>query len=111
MLAGLATIFVLGKRSAVPESVPELTLKNPAKLSIALGFAGGLLGLMDLARDSGQVLHMVADLVRDHIGLSELAGRGKAPGELFIEAQVDIDLAIARTVERSHRRISGATGR
>ena len=39
LLAGLATLFIWGKRQASQENAPQLSLKNPAKLSIALGFA------------------------------------------------------------------------
>ena len=43
--------------------------------------AGGALRLLHLGQDAEQVLHVVADLVRDHIGLGELAGLAGAAAE------------------------------
>jgi hypothetical protein len=51
------------------------------------------------ALDAENVLHVMADFVRQHVGLSEFAGRAKAPLELVIEAQIDVDLFVAGTVE------------
>src|SRR5450759_3856764 len=42
---------------------------------------------------------MVPDLVRDDIGLRELARGAEAPGQLVVEPEVDIDLPVARAVE------------
>ena len=44
------------------------------------------------SRDAEQVLHVVADLVRDHVRLREIARRAEAPLELVEEGQVEIDL-------------------
>ena len=44
---------------------------------IALGLADAAALRLDLARDAEQVLHMVADLVCDHVGLREFAGAWK----------------------------------
>ena len=46
-----------------------------------------------LVVDAEQVLHVVADLVRDDVGLGEVAGRAEAPFQLVVEAEVDVDLA------------------
>ncbi len=55
---------------------------------------------------------MMTDLVRDHIGLGEIAGRGEAAGELVEEGGVEIDAAVGRAVERAHARIRlAAAGR
>src|SRR5262249_29154850 len=60
----------------------------------------------------------MADLVRDHIGLRELArpatdvAAAKARRDLIEEGGVEVDLLISRAVERSHRALRGsaATG-
>src|SRR5690349_17386984 len=51
---------------------------------------------------------MMADLVRDHIGLGEIAGGREAPLELLEEAGVEIDAPVGRAIEGAHRRIRGA---
>src|SRR5262249_30891898 len=58
--------------------------------------------------DAKQILHVVADLVRDHIGLGELAALAsdiaatETPLEILKECGVEIDLLVVRTVERTH---------
>src|SRR5262249_24293004 len=53
----------------------------------------------------------VADLVRDHIGLGELAALAsdltatETPLEILKECGVEIDLLVVRTVERTHGRL------
>src|SRR3954467_15443821 len=41
-------------------------------------------------------------LVRQHVGLRELARRAEARAQLVIEREVDVDLLVVRTVERAH---------
>ena len=48
---------------------------------------------VDLVGDAQQVLHVVADLVGDHVGLREIAGRAEARAQRVEEAEVDVDLA------------------
>ena len=43
--------------------------------------------------DAEQVLDVVADLVRDHVGLREVAGRAEALCSSRHEREVDVDLA------------------
>ena len=54
--------------------------------------------------DAEQVLHVVTDLVRDHVRLREIARRAEPPLELSEERQVDVHLAVRRAVERPDRR-------
>src|SRR5580692_8385881 len=67
---------------------------------------GGLLRLPDLRQDAELVLHVMADLVGDHIGFGELAGVAvRAGAELVLhiveERGVEINALIERAVERS----------
>src|SRR5688572_2969052 len=68
--------------------------------------ARALLGLLHPRQNPEQVLHVMADLVRDHIGLRELAGlaaaAAEAPFEVAKERRVEIDLAARWTIERTH---------
>src|SRR5262249_7775142 len=65
--------------------------------------------LLRLGQDAEQVLHVVTDLVRDHVGLRELTGlaadvaAAKARRDLIEERGVEIDLLVRRTIERPHR--------
>ena len=54
---------------------------------------------------------MVADLVGDDIGLGEAAGRAEAARQLVEEAEVEVDLAVGRTIERAHGRLALAAPR
>ena len=65
-------------------------------------------GAVHLVADAEQVLHVVADLVGEHVGLREVAGGAEAARELAEEVEVDVDLAVGRAVEGPHRR-RGAT--
>src|SRR5688572_19852435 len=53
----------------------------------------------------------MADLVRDDVGLREVAWRLEPPPQLLVEREVDVDAAVERTVERAHRRRAGAACR
>ena len=52
-----------------------------------------------LRLDAQQLLHVVADLVRQDVRLGELAGRAEASLQLVVEAEVDVDLLVERAVE------------
>ena len=47
----------------------------------------------------------------DDVGLRELARCAEALLQVAVEGEVDIDLLIARAVERTHRRLTGTAGR
>src|ERR1700712_2159498 len=51
------------------------------------------------------MLHVMAELVREHVRLRELAGRAEAIAQLIVEAEINVDLLIERAVERPHRRL------
>jgi hypothetical protein len=53
---------------------------------------------------------VVADFVRQDIRLREVARRPEATPQLLVEAQIDVDLAIAGTVERTARGFSESAG-
>src|SRR5262245_8967575 len=58
-----------------------------------------------------QVLHVMTDLVRDDIRLREVAGRAEALRQLAEESEIEVDLPIARAVERAGRRLREAARR
>ena len=45
----------------------------------------------------------MAEFVRDDVGLGEVAGGAEALTEFVEEPEVEIDVAIARTIERAAR--------
>ena len=69
--------------------------------------AGGALRRRRLRQNAEQVLHVVADLMRDHIGLGELASLAGAAAEAHLhvaeERRVEINAPVVRAVERPHR--------
>ena len=76
---------------------------------IGLGLIHAALHFLYLRQNAEQVLHVMADLVGDHIGLRELAvpaagiAAAESPLEVLEERGVEINLLIVRTVERPHR--------
>src|SRR6185369_7332065 len=77
-------------------------------VGFALAHVGA--GFADLSLDAQYVLHVMADLVGDHIGLREIAGRAEPARELVEEIEIEIDLLIAWAIERSDRRLREAAG-
>src|SRR5436305_6112710 len=75
------------------------------------------LRVLYLGQDAEQILHMMADLVRNHVSLGELAGlaanvaRTEAALEIREEAGVEIDLLVARAVKGAHRGLGESAGR
>src|SRR5947207_10085307 len=59
---------------------------------------------VELLHRAEQVLHVMADLVRDHIPLGEITGRTKAIVKLLKKRRIEIKRSIARTIERSDGR-------
>src|SRR5687768_1574518 len=57
------------------------------------------------------MLHVMAYLMRDHIGLSKISRRVEPPAQLFIERQVDIDLLVTGTIKRTNSGARPATSR
>jgi len=58
-----------------------------------------------------QVLHVMTDFVRDDIRLRKVAGRAEALRQLVEERQIQIDLAVAGTIERPRGRLGEPAGR
>ncbi len=83
---------------------------EPDREVVGVCRARGLLAL-DVVHDAEQVLHVVPELVGDHVGLSEVAGRGEPRAEVAEEPEIEIDLAVERAVERPRLRgADAATG-
>src|ERR1051325_81413 len=56
------------------------------------------------AREPEQLLHVMTDLVGDHVRLREVAGRAEPIAELAEEVEVEIDALVAGTIERTDGR-------
>ncbi len=69
---------------------------NGERVSLGWILAGEMPHLL---LDSQNILHMVAQLVRDNISLRELRVAAAQPSQLIPEAKVDVDLLVRRTVE------------
>ena len=81
---------------------------NRQQVGLALGHA--LAGLLHLVRDPQQVLHVMTHFMRDHVGLGEVPLRPVALAEFVEKRQIEIDLAVGRTVERPHLGLTDAAG-
>ena len=55
---------------------------------------------LHLPGDTEQILHMMANFMPDDIGLREITRRAKTAAQFLEERQFDLDLVVARTVER-----------
>src|SRR5690349_20435852 len=62
----------------------------------------------DLAQ-AEEVLHVMTDLVRDHVRLREIAGRTETVTQRAEEAEIEVELLVLRTVERSDGGAGGPT--
>ena len=63
-----------------------------------------------LFADAKQVLHVMTYFMGDDIGAREIATGLKAFGHFVEKGHVEIDLGVARTIERPQRSLTGATG-
>src|SRR3546814_5197417 len=70
---------------------------------VALGLRSARLCLADLVRNAADRLDMVADLVRDDIGLRGVARGAELAVEFAEEGGVEIDALIGGAVEGTHR--------
>ena len=61
--------------------------------------------------DAGQVLYVMAEFVRNHVRLGEIARRTESLRQLVEKSEVEIDAAIAGAIERSGCRLREATRR
>src|SRR4029453_5717574 len=64
---------------------------------------------VDLLHHAGEVLHMMADFVRDHEPLRKTAGSPEAPREFVEESRIQVELAVPRAVERSDGSVGNST--
>ena len=101
---------LLGVVGPDPGKAIRLQLLANQQAVVTLHTRAALTGSLHLLRYAQQRLHMVADLMGDHVGLSEVARDRKARGHLIEELQVEIHLLVARTVEGADCRIGEATG-
>ncbi len=72
---------------------------DPHGHGIRLRLAHAFACLIELRQDAKKVLHMVADLMRDHIGIAKSPPSRELGLHLVEEIRVEIDLAIGRTIE------------
>src|SRR5215468_3285467 len=93
---------------ARPDAGQTISLQLDLDLQlVGLGAVHPLLLLLDPRKNSQRILHVMTDLVGDHIGLREFAGFAFAAAEtgldLAEERGVQIDLLVSRTIEGPHR--------
>src|SRR5687767_10984000 len=69
--------------------------------SIGFGRGSSMLEASDLFGDAEQILHMMANLMRDHVGLSKVSGSTEAMSHVIKEREIEIYFMVARTIEGS----------
>src|SRR5215471_4284003 len=100
------TPLLLSMVSPYPGKAVGLQLDPNLEL-IAFDRVHAALRFLHLGQDSEQILHVMTDLVRDHVGLGELAAfasniaAAEASLEILKECGVEIDLPIVWTIERT----------
>ena len=67
--------------------------------------------LVDPGSQAGNGLHMMTDLMGDHVGLGEVTGRCEALFQFAKEIEVEVDLLVSRTIEGAAGRAGHAAGR
>ena len=66
--------------------------------------------VLHLLLDPENVLHMVAEFVRNDVGLCKLGVAAAKTPQFIPEAEVDVDLFVRRAVKRSGLRLGHSTG-
>src|SRR5256885_424177 len=79
--------------------------------AVVFGFRDASLRCLQALEAAGQLLHVMAHLVRDDVRLREITWRLEAVLQVAIEGKVDVELLVVRAVERPHGRLPHAAGR
>ena len=78
---------------------------------IPFSFRGLALETRDLFCSAHEILYVMADLMRNHIGLGKVAGCAKSLGHDVEEGEIEIDFVIAGAVEGTDSRRRGSARR
>ena len=84
---------------------------QPDRQGVVAALVHASAGFFHLLQRAGEVLHVVAHLVGDDIGLGRVTGRAQLVLQHPVEGQVDVDLAVARAVEGAGSGDAHAAGR
>ena len=69
-----------------------------------------LLERLNLLGNAEHGLHMVPDLMGEHVSERKVAASAKLLLHVVVKAQVKVDLPVGRTIEGPHRRLAVAAG-
>src|SRR5262245_4873562 len=98
-----------------PDTGQAVSLQfDPYLNAVCFGAVSNLaLCFLRLRQDAKQVLHVMADLVRNHVGFGKFAGLAAAPTEADLhvaeEGGIEINAPVIRAIERAHRRLCETT--
>src|SRR5690606_19082526 len=81
------------------------------RIGILLVLAHRTAPTVELGQYAGEILHVVADLVGNDIGLGKVARGAELVAQLVVEGEVNVDLLVVGTVERPARRLCHAAAR
>ena len=75
--------------------------------SVHFGLRRVLLQLAHFGLNPQQLLHVMADFMRDNVALSKITVSAKLAFHVIVKREIDIDGAVCRAVERPHHRLPG----
>src|SRR5262245_49607991 len=88
-----------------PDAGETIGLKLHAHLQgIGLCLPHALFERFDLIGDAEKLLHVMADLMRNDVGLRHVSWRAEAVLEVLVEVEVDIDLLVEGAIKGTHLR-------
>src|SRR5688572_20491406 len=79
--------------------------------AVVLGLRAAAARGLELGEAAGHFLHVMRDLVRNHVGLREVPWRAELLMKGAEEGQIDVELLVARTVKLPHCRRAHAARR
>ena len=95
-----------------PDTCEAISLQFHAYRQCVPGAGILTLQATHFAFDAEEVLHMMSEFVGENIRLRELARSSESALQLVVEAEIDVDLLIGGTIERSSGRLRrAASGR
>jgi len=69
-----------------------------------------LTSTLHLVHCAHDVLNVMTDLMCDHVGLGKITIRSKFLFQLTEETEIEVEVLVARTIERPHRGLAVAAG-
>src|SRR5262245_24708789 len=87
-----------------PNSGQKICLQlKPDRELIVFSFTKPAARCLHAIADAEQILHVMTNFMRDHVGLCEIASGTQAVLEFMEKSKVDVNALVFRTIERTGR--------